>query len=398
MPKEIVFAKQPILNREEKIEGYELLFRQKVDVNSLQADRYATSVLLSAFLSAGYKQVLGNNRGFVNVDELFIKSGSLDILPKDDFVIEVLEDVEILYVSERLEKYKKEGYILALDDFVANRENFDKYMEFFYLFNIVKFDIQDDGLDESMVEMCVHALKQFGITVLAEKVETKEQYEKYKNMGFDLFQGYFFLKPQESSQKTLQPNKRILLELWSLGDDEFEKIVEKLRENPELSFMIIKLVNSSIFALKKEISSVREALVYLGLRNFKKWILLILYAQDEEDITSNPKINLAKNRANFLTVAAKILGLDEDKAYLTGVLSLLEELFGATKEEIQKQLPFVDKEVVEALTGSKNVYGRLLYIVQRIEHGDFTSWEDIAKAIGKSSEEIAAIYSEALMM
>ena len=111
MPREIVFAKQPILNREEKIEGYELLFRQKVDVNSLQADRYATSVLLSAFLSAGYKQVLGNNRGFVNVDELFIKSGSLDILPKDDFVIEVLEDVEILYVSERLEKYKKEGYI-----------------------------------------------------------------------------------------------------------------------------------------------------------------------------------------------------------------------------------------------------------------------------------------------
>ncbi len=397
MPKEIVFAKQPILDRDEKLVGYELLFRQKIDAKNPQSNQYATSALLSAFLSTGYRQVLDGGRGFVNVDELFIKSGSIDILPKEDFVIEILEDVKILYVSERLEKYKKEGYTLALDDFVANRENFDRYMEYFYLFDIVKFDMLDPKVDRKVVQEYVEVLKNFGIKSLAEKVETKEQYEQCKEMGFDLFQGYFFLKPQETSQKTLQPNKRTLLELWSLGDDEFDKIVEKLRNDPELSLMIIKLVNSPMFALKKEISSVREALVYLGLRNFKKWVLLTLYAQNGEDIVSNPKVAVAKSRANFLAAAAKAWGLNEGKAHMTGVLSLLEELLEASKEEIEKQLPFVDKEVVEALTSGDNAYGRLLHIAQRIEQGDFASWQEVSESLGRSSEEIAAIYSDALL-
>lgn len=397
MPREIVFAKQAILDKSQKLVGYELLFRQKIDQHDPHANRYATSTLLHAFLSTGYEHVLEGGRGFVNVDELFIKSGSIDILPKEDFVIEVLENVQLMYVAERLERYKKEGYMLALDDFVANRENFDKYMEYFYLFDIVKFDLRDPHVDEDMIQECVNVLKNFGIKALAEKVETKEEYERYKAIGFEYFQGYFFLKPQESSHKTLQPKKKTLLELWSLSDDEFDKIVERLRNEPELSFMIIRLVNSPMFALKKEISSVREALVYLGLRNFKKWILLTLHAQNGDDIASNPKVALAKSRADFLAAAAKVWGLDEDKAHLTGVLSLLEDLFGATKEEIQKQLPFVDKEVVEALTGGSNLYGKLLYIAQRIEQGDFTSWQDIAQSLGKTNEEIAAIYSDALL-
>ncbi len=397
MPKEIVFAKQPILDRSEQLIGYELLFRQEIDPDDPKANRYATSALLSAFLSTGYKQALNGGKGFVNVDELFIKSGGVEILPKEDFVIEVLEDVEILYVVERLEKYKKEGYTLALDDFVANEHNFEKYLDYFYLFDIVKFDLRDPKVDRKRLKEYVDALKHFGIKSLAEKVETKEEYEQCKEIGFELFQGYFFVEPEESSQKALLPSRKKLLELWGMGEDEFDLIVEKLRKDPELSLLIIKLVNSSFFALRKQISSVREALIYLGLRNFKKWILLTLYAQKGDDVASNPKLALAKSRANFLSFAARRWGLDEDKAHLTGVLSLLEDLFGATKEEIEKQLPFVDKEVVEALTTGDNIYGKLLQIAQKIEQGDFTSWKDMAKMMGKSPKEIAEIYSDALL-
>ena len=398
MPKEIVFAKQPILDSNEQLVGYELLFRQEIDHSDPKANRYATSALLSAFLSSGYRQVLNGGKGFVNVDELFIKSGSIEILPKEDFVIEVLEDVEPLYVAERLEHYKKEGYIIALDDFVANEKSFEKYLDYFYLFDIVKFDIRDPKVDKKRLPEYVNTLKHFGIQSLAEKVETKEEYEWCKQIGFELFQGYFFVEPEESSQKTLLPNKRKLLELWAMSEDEFDLIVEKLRNDPELSFVIIKLVNSSFFALRKKISSVREALVYLGLRNFKKWILLTLYAQKGDNVTTNPKLALAKSRANFLSLAARKWGFDEDKAHLTGVLSLLEDIFGATKEEIEKQLPFVDEDVVDALVTGDNFYGKLLKIAQRIEQGDFVGWAELAKSLGKTPKEIAELYSEALLM
>ncbi len=394
MPKEIVFARQPILDKDERLIGYELLFRGESPQKDEMKDMKATSSLLTGFLSSDYPSVLQGNKGFVNMDEVLIKSGAIDLLSKEDFVIEILESVEVLHVVDRLERYKKEGFTLALDDFIANQEQFDRYMEFFYLFDIVKFDIKEK-VQKDLLPMIVESLKNFGIKLLAEKVETQEEYEFYKNLGFDYFQGYYFMEPQIASQKMMMPNKRALLELWSMGEDEFDKMVERLKADPELSINILRLLNSSYFNLKKEVSSVSQALVYLGMRNFKKWLLLMLYSQDG-DYKANPWLDLAKSRAHFMSKAAPMMKLDGEKAYLVGILSLFSEAMGQDESKISEELPMLDEEIKRSLISYDTPYGILLQTAKRMEKGDFESWKEEFGALHIDPQELALFYSDAL--
>ncbi len=396
MPKEIVFARQPILDREENLVGYELLFRGKKVAKAKEQDVKATSSMLTGFLGGDYKSALQGKRGFINMDEVLIKSGAVELLPKENFVIEVLETVEILHVVERLERYKKEGYTIALDDFVANEDQFERYVEFFYLFDIIKFDIKEKSMDESSLSMIVESLKNFGIKLLAEKVETKEEYERYRDLGFDYFQGYYFMKPQIASQKMLMPGKREILELWTMGEEEFDKIIEKIKRDPELSINILKLLNSSYFNLQKQISSISQALAYLGIRNFKKWLLLMLYAHEERDAEKNPWLDIAKSRSNFMSETALQIELDREKAYLVGVLSVFGEVMGEDDEMLAQRLPILEEEIKKAIIFHTTPYGKLLAIVKKMERGDFESWSDDAKELHLDPERLATNYTDAL--
>ncbi|WP_201332553.1 EAL and HDOD domain-containing protein [Nitratiruptor sp. YY09-18] len=395
MQKEIVFARQPILDRNEQLVAYELLFRGESKEDNLKSMRM-TSSLLTGFLSNDYQSVLQDKKGYVNMDEMLIKSGAVDLIPKDNFAIEILETVEILHVVDRLEKYKKDGYTLVLDDFIANMDEFDRYLEFFYLFDVVKFDTKAKKIDEEKLVQIVESLRNFGLKLLAEKVETKEEYEKYKDLGFEYFQGYYFMKPEIASQKMMLPQKRSILELWSLGEDDFDVIVKKLAEDPKLSINILKLLNSSYFNLQKEVSSISQALAYLGIRNFKKWLLLMLYSQDGDDIETNPWLDIAIGRGHFMVQAASAFGLDMDKASLVGILSVFGEIMEQEGSKIARELPSLDKEIVDAIVSMDNPYGKLLQIAKKIEKGDFTSWQDEVSQFGMEVQKIASCYTEAL--
>ena len=393
MEKEIVFAKQPILDGDQKIVGFELLFRNEKERMS---DIQVTSLLLTSFVSGEHTQTLQGKPGFVNMDEVLIKSGAVEVLSPEHFVIEVLENVEILHVIERLERYKKDGYTIALDDFVANDKEFEKYLEFFYLFDIVKFDILDTDIDEQALPRIVESLKNFGIKLLAEKVESEEQYRRYRDLGFDYFQGYYFMEPQIARQKMMMTAKSEILQIWSMGDEEFDLIVEKLKASPKLSLGILKLLNSSFFNLQKEVSSVQQALAYLGMRNLKRWLLLMIYAQEGTDIDANPWVALSVSRAQFLSAAAKRLGLDSDKAHFVGMLSVLSETLGSDREEFLRQLPALDEEIKAAITHYHSPYGKLLQAAKRLERGEFDAVEEEALELGIVPQELQSIYAAAL--
>ncbi|BCD61783.1 hypothetical protein NitYY0826_C0646 [Nitratiruptor sp. YY08-26] len=393
MSKEVVFARQPILDREERLFGFELLFRGE---KKQLTDRGATSLVLAGFLSSNFMPVLHGKLGFINMDETLLVSGTIEFLPKEYFVIEVLEKVEISRVVQILEKHKKAGFQIALDDFVANWNEFDKYKSFFSLFDIVKFDALHKDLDENALETIAMRLKKNGIKLLAEKIETKEQYDRFKELGFDFFQGYYFMRPQIARQKIVMPSKNEILEIWSMSEDEFEEIVEKLKMSPELSFNILKLINSSYFNLQKEVASIGQAIAYLGIKNLKKWLLLMLFAHEGGDFDTNPWVAVAVSRATFLHKMASILELDSDKAYLIGMLSVLMEVLGDNREEILAEFPSLDEEIRKAIVAHETPYGLLLRIVQQLERGEFEKINNLVEDLEVKPEEIAKSYSSSL--
>ncbi|SMC09212.1 EAL and HDOD domain-containing protein [Nitratiruptor tergarcus] len=392
MSKEVVFARQPILDREERLFGYELLFRGE---KQQLTDRGATSLVLTGFLFSNFMAVLHRKLGFINIDETLLVSGTIESLPKEYFVIEVLEKVEISRVAHILEKHKKAGFQIALDDFVANWNAFDKYKKFFSLFDIVKFDALHEDLDEDALEKIVISLKKNGIKLLAEKIETKEQYDRFKELGFDYFQGYYFMKPQIARQKIVMPSKNEILKIWSMSEDEFEEIVEALKKSPELSFNILKLINSSYFNLQKEVASISQAVAYLGIKNLKKWLLLMFFAHEGGDFDTNPWVAVAVSRATFLNNIASRLELDSDKAYLVGMLSVLTEVLGE-KEEILAEFPSLDEEIHKAIVAHETPYGLLLRIAQKLERGEFEKINNLVEDLEVKPEEIAKSYSSSL--
>ncbi|BCD59831.1 MULTISPECIES: EAL and HDOD domain-containing protein [unclassified Nitratiruptor] len=389
MQKEIFFARQSILDKDEKLIAYELLFRGKREDNDKLTDIKATCSVLTVFLCNDYQSILHGKRGFINVDEVFIKSDAAQLLPKKDFALEILEDVKLENVLEELEKYKKQGYMLILDDFIVSKEQFEYCKRFFHIFDIVKFDILEKN-DANILQDVVKYLKSIGIKLLAEKVETQEQYEKYKALGFDYFQGYYFMKPEVASQHLLLSRKETILELWNMKDDQFDEVVEKLKNEPSISFKLLKLLNSCYFNLQKKIASIPQALAFLGIKNFKKWLLLMLYAQDDKNIENNPWFDLAKTRAYFMAKVADVLALDSDKAFLIGTLSVFKEVL---EEKFFVQFSLLDEEIINALKRLQNSYGLLLRIVQKLEKGDFESWQN---DIELDSKQIAYFYTQAM--
>ncbi len=398
MHTELLLARQPILDKEERIYGYELLYRSSHSLaNQKFDDMQATSHTLMALLhSVDFDDLLMGKKGFINVDAKMLSTQILELLPKEQFVIEVLESVDLTSAKPLLQKARKEGWSLALDDFICNASALKNLEKFIELFDIIKFDMLDPRNDPSTIAQALGILRRYGVRALAEKVESQKVYHELKELGFELFQGYYFAKPQLHATKTINPTKLKILEILAIDPNQTDRIVQALKEEPDLALGLLRLINSSFFALRRPISSVRQALLYLGVDNLRKWLLLMLYAKNEPDPNNNALLQSAKIRAQFMSKAAKECGLDGEKAYLSGILSLVESILGMPTEEVIAKMPFLDKEVETALLGEENAYAKLLHIAQALERGEFYTAKESAKSLGLGEERLAQLYYEAL--
>ncbi len=397
MHTELFLARQPILDEKEKIYGYELLYRPSKPIQGAIDDLHATSHTLVALLnSVDFDELLVHKKGFINVDARMLSTQILDILPKSNFIVEVLESVDLASAKPLLEKARENGLRLALDDFVCNEKSLAHLEEFIEFFDIVKFDILDKDTDKATLPGALEIVRKSGAVPLAEKVETKEEYEELKNMGFTLFQGYYFAKPQLHRTKTVSPAKLKILEILNIDPDQTQKITEAIKSEPDLAVTLLRLINSSFFALRRQISSVQQALLYIGVQNLRKWLLLMLYAKNEPDPDNNAVLQSVKVRAEFMSKMAEAVGLDSEKAYLTGVLSLVETMLGMSKEEALAKMRFLDKEVEEALLQGTNSYAQLLQVARAFERGAFEESSHNIASLQLKREVLADLYCETL--
>jgi EAL and modified HD-GYP domain-containing signal transduction protein len=389
-------ARQPILDIAQNIVAYELLFRdgKSNSFPDIDPNQATSNILTNNHLTLGLEQVTGNLTAYINfhADTLIFHFPSF--LDPKNVVLEILEDVpvtpELLSACKSL--YKK-GYKLALDDF-----DFDEKWEAFYPFiDIIKIDVLQFSILE--ISKLVRKLSGLDVTLLAEKVETSQQFEKLKMLGFTLFQGYFFAKPEMLKQRKITTAKQNILELISQAsqiDLNINKISEIFAVDPGLTYKLLRFINSPTYGSSQEITSLKHALAYIGQVELKKFIALLALSDLSSD--KNPEImRLSLARAKFCEQIARYRFESENppKAFLTGILSLIDGILDHELEYVLGVLP-IHEGIKAALRNERGDLGNYLSLVKHIEQGLWQESERIAHEIELDSDICFEAYSISL--
>ena len=390
---EVFVARQPIFDHQQKVYGYELLYRSRNNDNydETNGDRASLKVIENFLFITGIEKLTGGKRAFINFTKNLLLEGIAFKLPPKFLVIEILEDVdpneEIITVCHEL---KRSGYLLALDDFVLKENGSNPLLN---LIDILKVDIQLSSEDE--VEATTQKAKEKRIKLLAEKTETLSEFEKAKKLGYNYFQGYFFSKPKIIARKDIPASKIAQLELLQeinrpeLDLEKLEKIVKK---DTSLTFKLLKYINSAFFGLYQPVTSIKKALIMVGESELRKWGSLIILTSLSKDKPAEVLIT-SLIRAKFCELLASESRLKDKSSelFLLGMFSLLDVLVGRPMEEILQEIP-LPSEVSLALLGEKNCYRQIFEIVLGYERSE---WKSISPAIAQLSlpeEKIPEFY------
>ncbi len=276
---QLFIARQPIYNRSQGVMGYELLYRDS-DVNQANihdGDQASCETILNSFMHIGIDTIAGSALAFINLPREFIVNEALTPMLKEQAVIEVLEDVSAdEEVIAGLKRLKQSGFRIALDDFQF-RESLIPLIE---LADYIKIDVLN--LTEQQVKHELKQLKPYKASLVAEKVETQELYKQCAEQDFEYFQGFFFCHPEMLKQKSLPANKLVILKLLSqLQDPDIEatELEEILIQDITLSYKLLRYINSASFSLRREVDSIKDAIVLLGINNLKNWASLIMMSR-----------------------------------------------------------------------------------------------------------------------
>jgi EAL and modified HD-GYP domain-containing signal transduction protein len=365
-------GRQPILDRHQNTVAYELLFRAGFTTDAAVADDVAatSSVIAHAFGALGIDAALGPCRGFINFDTGLLMSDVVELLPANRTVVELLETIDIdTAVIDRCRRLRRQGFQLALDDVThldAGRE------QVLPLIDIVKVDIP--ATPPEQVAQLVARLRRPGVQLLAEKVDNQAQADWCRDLGFDLFQGYFFARPVVLAGRRADPAKSLLLKLLQqvLTNADNEELLASLKQSPELIYKLMRLVNSVSMGLRSPIQSLAHALVVLGRRQLQRWVQVLLFAHHGAGDFPSPLLTLAATRGRLMELLSERAGFDgvgRDRAFMTGILSLLDVLLGAPMPEVVEPLALPD-DVRGALLHRHGRLGHILKVVEALEASD----------------------------
>lgn len=370
-------GRQPVLDRDQNMVAFELLFRTgNHNTAKISDDFTATATVINhAFNEFGIEAALGPYQGFINMSESLLMSDVVELLPKDKVVLEILESVSITEtLIERCKLLKEIGFQFALDDFTDYAAEFDPFLE---LVDIVKIDLL--SVEPSKLAALVGKIRNWPVKLLAEKVETGEQFDHCLQLGFDLFQGYHFAKPHIITGKRLSHSELTLMKLLGqvMQDADEQEIEATIKENPVLSLNLMRLASSVAYGAKQKSTSIRSAITLLGRRQLQRWIQILLYSHAGRGNIANPLLQLAATRGKIMErlAADKHDEQFEDRAFMTGIMSLMDTLLSTPITEIISSLPISD-DIKAALVARDGELGKLLSLVETLEKGDMGQIEE----------------------
>lgn len=355
---QVFVGRQAILDVKGNTYAYELLFRSGYQnaAQILDGNLATAQVLINSLIEIGLESLVGNKQAFVNFTRDSILDDTVHGLPPERIVVEVLEDMLVDdELIAKIEKLVELGYVIALDDF----EYSPQWEPLLPLAKIIKFDVMSLGL--SGLDKELEHVKQYDLKLLAEKVETHEEYEQLKALGFDYYQGYFFDKPKVVSGSKMPDNQIALLNLISRLQDpaiEIKEVEALVGQNVTLSYKLLRYINSASLSLPNKVSSIHQVVVYFGLQRLKNWVTLIAMT----DLSNKPSELLSTGliRAKMCELVAMELAYpDCERFFMLGMFSILDALLDRPMQEILEKLP-VSEEMLVALLKREGELGKIL--------------------------------------
>jgi len=385
-------ARQPILDRRQGIYGYELLFRSGLD-NALHAanqDQASFEMLHTSLLGFGLDTLLGDKLGFVNASREVLLQEFYLVLPRERTIIELVENVQPTpEVIEACHGVKRAGYRLALDDFVRRPE----MAPLAELADVIKVDFPRTGEAERRA-----IVREFGprrAQLVAEKVETREQFAAAMGEGFTHFQGYFFCEPEILSASDVPAFKRNCVRFMAelhRPDLDFDKLEAIIKQEVALAVKLLRYLNSAGFGWRHEITSIKHALRVLGERATRKWCSLMALTVLGEDQPAQMVIT-SLVRAQFAEQVGREAGLGSRDVdlFLIGMLSTLDGLLGRPMDEALTHIP-VSSEIRDTLLGRRTSLSAIWALVLCYERAEWDRLKGIADAADVSVGRLPSLY------
>jgi EAL and modified HD-GYP domain-containing signal transduction protein len=367
---EFFLARQPILGRDQHLVAFELLFRTAGSTEAnVTDDAAATAAVISHASQLGMEHVVGAQLAFVNVTEAALMSDYVRFLPADKVILEILETVKATpELVARVKELKLLGFKFALDDVVAESEDVRALVE---LVDVIKIDVK--GVDPARLPALTEALRREHKKLLAEKVETLEEFSLCLELGFEYFQGFYFARPAILSGKKIAPSELAILDLLELVKTEADNHTIELavKRDALISLNLLRLVNTPAAGVRGRIDTLGQAIEVLGRQQLQRWLQILLYATPGAQVEMNlPLLQMATTRGKMLELLSlKIHPGNRDAAetgFTVGIMSLTDALFSMSMEDILDTVDVAD-EVRSALLHREGEYGEMLDIVEMLE-------------------------------
>ncbi len=395
---EVFVARQPILDARQKVFAYELLYRSGLEnfYSAVDGSQASASVIDNAFFIIGLDNLTRGKRSFINFTESLLTDDIATYLPKKSVVIEILEDIEpTKEVIEKCRQLKEMGYLLALDDFVYA----DKFLPLIELADIIKVDFFNTDWEER--EAIIKRIDRGNIRFLAEKVETREEFERALKLGYSYFQGYFFSKPVIVSGKDIpvaQQTQFQLLQEVNKEEMDFDKVECLIKADLSLTYKLLRFINSIHFSFISEIHEIKQVLAMLGQKNISKWLSFIILKNIATDKPDELAVT-AICRGKFCELLAPKVGLKYREAdlFLLGMFSLVDAFLDQPLAIILEELP-ISQEIKDALLEKKNKFRDVYELIVAYERGNWEVFSAQAKQLKVAEKDVRDLYFKSLQL
>ena len=391
----VYVARQPIFDKNKNIFAYERLFRDGTAnyVPDIDGDVGTTSLLADTFFSFGIDTLAGGRKSFINFTQNLLEKKVPLLLPKETTVIEILEDVKPdPALIDACAQMAADGYTIALDDFVYLPE----LEPLIAMATIIKFDFRltpKEAIDDYLKQLSRNSL-----CLLAEKVETHDEFEAAQRMGFELFQGYFFCKPEVIQGREIQGSQLTLMMIMAqinsdtFNCDELERLIAR---DMGLSYKLFKYLNSAFFARANKVTSVKQALVYLGEKEIRRFVSLVAMSRLAEG-KPDELIRAACIRGRF----CELLGADAhaqtapSEMFTLGMFSLIDAVIDQPMDKILAELP-LSSQIKHALVDAKGRLAGYIELVRSYETGQWDRVSRLSQTLKLDGKTLPVLYLQA---
>ncbi len=388
----VFVGRQPIFDVNLNVFAYELLYRAAPNAansaGAIDGEHATTTTIINTFVEIGLDKLVRDKLAAINLTEQFLLNDNRLPFSPRQVILEILEDVPVTpALISAVQRLVEKGYIIALDDYLYN----SAHAPLLNLAEIVKIDLL--ALDEQQLKEHVRELKKYNVKLIAEKIETPQEYLYCRELGFDYFQGYFLSRPQIISAEKLPANRLTVLNLLAVlhnPDSDADDLAEAINTDVTTSYKLLKMINSAAFNLSREIASIQQGVLLLGRRKLSSWASMLSMSS----LSDRPSeiLRTAMIRAKMCELMAeKSKERDIDRYFTVGLFSALDLLLQRPLPKLLEPLPLSD-EILDGLLYHKGRLGDVLSCVMAYEISD---WRNV-KLNGLTTDDILVCNIEAV--